>query len=114
MAESVEVFNPKVFLSHHSLHNKCQHGIWNNWYPRLRVAVFVIFLFYYLFVIPFLFLYFRKKSARARKILSWHLYIPAVVSMVLYLFLALVGDCLLNCLNIGDIKYLKGIFHVSS
>jgi hypothetical protein len=70
MAESVEVFNLKVFLSHPSLHNKCHDGIWNSWYPRLRVAVFVIFLFYYILVLPFLFLSTREKSARAKRILS--------------------------------------------
>jgi hypothetical protein len=108
MAESVEVFNLKIFISHQSLHSKCQDGLWNSWYPRLRVAVFIIFHFYYLFAIPFLFLSARKKSAGARKIPSWYLYVLAVVSMILYLFLALVGDCLLNCLNIGDLEYLKG------
>jgi len=109
MAESLVLFDPEVYLNPHpSYHNECKNStVWNNWYPRLRVAIFAILLVYYIFLIPILFVFARRRIAKARSILKIYTYIPAVAFMVLWLLIALVADSFLNCLRISDLKYMK-------
>jgi hypothetical protein len=116
MAESVELFNPKVALPEAfglpppDLHNKCsESGVWSDWYARLRVAVFAIFLLYYICIIPALCVIARRKSRGAVKLVGLVDYGGAVFSMFVFLVLAIIGDSLLNCNKIGDLKYLKSL-----
>lgn len=109
MAESFVLFDPEVIMNPHpSYHNECKNStVWDNWYPRLRVAIFAIFLVYYVLIVPFLFVFARRRTAKARTILKFYTYVPAIVFMFLWLLIGLIADSFLNCLRISDLKYMK-------
>lgn len=85
MAESVLITDPRVIFLHSDMDNSCSASpLWDNWYPRIRIAVFAIFMLNYLFIVPGFMLYARRKNAKARWITPYYAFIPAVVFMVLY------------------------------
>ena len=84
MEESVLYTLPDMILGQFSTSNKCSDSpFWHEWYPRLRFAFFVICMVYYIFGMPTLFWYTRRKSTGARKILQWYSYPVAVAFMSL-------------------------------
>ena len=89
MEESVLYTLSSMIEGHFSLSNKCSDSpFWHEWYPRLRFAFFVIFMVYYIFGMPTLFWFARRRSEASRKVLQWHTYPVALGFMSLYVLMA--------------------------
>lgn len=92
----------------YSMSNECCNSpAWESWYHRLRVALFAIFLVYYVFGMPLAFWWTRRKSAAASKINNGYAYLTAAVLTALYLLLAVIAEGLSNCQRIDKLDYAK-------
>lgn len=73
------------FFPGYSMSNECSNSpAWDSWYHRLRFALFVIFLVYYVFGMPLAFWWTRRKSATPSTIMNRYAYLAAVALTALY------------------------------
>ncbi|KAK4450590.1 hypothetical protein QBC34DRAFT_402909 [Podospora aff. communis PSN243] len=97
-----------VFPGYSMSNECCDSPAWDSWYHRLRFALFVIFLVYYVFGMPLVFWWTRRKGAAAsNKILNRYVYLTAVGFTALYLLLATIAEGLSNCQKINPLRYVK-------
>ncbi|KAK1754445.1 hypothetical protein QBC47DRAFT_383941 [Echria macrotheca] len=90
-----------------SLSNECCNSpLWDQWYPRLRFAFFVIFLVYYVFGMPAVFWWTRRRNG-ASGILNCYAYTGAVGLTALGMLLQVIAEGLLNCQKAGSLDYVK-------
>lgn len=82
LEESVLYTLPAMLEGQFSLNQCGDSPFWDEWYPSLRFAFFVIFVFYYVLGMPAVYLWVRRRGAAA-KILQCCYYPVAVAFMSL-------------------------------